>query len=90
MCRRIVDPNKARTLQEVLSTIRQNRVAAADVPVFSAQTTAEKRKATQTRCMLEKYEASCFVQLLDEEPPPPESHEEEVKKQRLARAVVQK
>ena len=90
VCRRIVDPNKARTLREVLSAIQQNRMAAADVAVLSAQTTAEKRKAARTRCMLEKYGASCFVQLLDEEPSPPESHEEEVKKQRLARAAAQK
>ena len=40
--------------------------------------------------MLEKYRASCFVQLLDEELSPPESHEEEVKKQCLARAAAQK
>ena len=44
--RRIVDSNKARTLCEVLSTIQQNRMAAADVVVLSTQTTAEKRKAT--------------------------------------------
>ena len=79
MCGRIVDPNKARALREVLSAIQQNRLAAADVAVSSVQTTAEKSKSTQMKCMLEKYGASCFVQLLDEEPPPPESHEEEVK-----------
>ena len=58
--------------------------------VSSAQTIAEKRKATQTRSMLKKYGASCFVQLLDDEPPPLENHKEEVKKQRLARAAEQK
>lgn len=68
---------------------RKNRLAAADVAVSSAQTTAEKRKATHTRCTLEKYGPLYFVQLLDEEPPPPESHEEEVKKQHLARDTVQ-
>ena len=57
--------------------------------VSSAQTTTEKRKATQTRCMLEKYGASCFVQLLDEEPPPPGSHKEEVKEEELSTVMNQ-
>ena len=52
---------------------------AADVAVFSTQTTEEKRKATQTRYMLNKYGALCFVQLLDDKSPPPESQKEKVK-----------
>ena len=90
VCQRIVDPNKARTLRDGLSAIQQKRLTAADVAESSAQTIAEKRKATQTRSMLKKYGASCFVQLLDDKTPPLENHEEEVKKQHLARAAAQK
>ena len=88
--RRLVDPNKARNLRESLVGIEQDKISAANHDANAAVTTSERKKATRTKLMLERYGSSCFLQLLDDEPAPPETHFDEIKKERLARAAAQK
>ena len=77
-------------MRENLYSIEQSKIAAANHAACVAQTTSGKRKATQTKSMLESYRSSCFLQLLDDEPAPLETHLDEIKKERLARAAAQK
>ena len=73
-----------------MSSIEQTKVAAADHSISVAQTSSERRKATQVKLLLEKYGSSCFLQLLDEESAPLETHLDEIKQERLSRAAAQK
>ena len=88
--RRIVDPNKVRLLRQRLFVIEQYKTSAANAALLSAATDSEKRKATEEKCMIEKYGTSCFIQLLDDELAPTENRLDELKKQRLALAAIKK
>ena len=58
--------------------------------LLSAATDSEKKKATEEKCMIEKYGTSCFLQLLDDEPAPMENRLEKLKKQRLTLAATKR
>lgn len=53
LSRRIIDPNKARKLKESLSHNHEHKIAIANHAVSKAQTTAEKKRANQTKLLLE-------------------------------------
>lgn len=61
MNRRIVDPNKARDLREALLSIEQDKMVAANHAATVAQTASEKKKANQTKSLLERYGSLCFL-----------------------------
>ena len=84
--RRIVDPNMARNLKEALLIAEQVKIAKASNAVFTAQSSSQKRKANQSKLLLEKYGSSCYLQLLDDEPAHPETHLDEIKQERVSRA----
>ena len=88
--RRIIDPNKARKLKESLSHNHQNKISIANHAISVAKTTAEKKRANQTKLLLERYGSSCYLQLLDDEPAPAENHLEEIKSERIARTAMQR
>ena len=90
LSRRIIDSNKARKLKESLSRNHEHKIAIANHAVSIAQTTAEKKRANQTKLLLERYGSSCYLQLLNDQPAPAENHLEEIKRERLARAAEQK
>ena len=62
MSRRIVNPNKARSLRERLCVVQQSKADAAEVVLFSATNESEKKKAYRSKCMIERYGTSCFLQ----------------------------
>jgi len=88
--RRLVNPNTARNLREALLNIEKIKIASANNAVSAAQTSSQKRKATQNKLLIERYGTSCYLQLLDDEPAPPETHLDEIRKKRLSRANAQK
>ena len=57
--RRLIDPNVARNLREALSITEQVKIAKANNAISTAQTTSQKRKANQSKLLLEKYGSSC-------------------------------
>lgn len=85
-----MDPNRVHLLRQRLFVIEQYKTSAANAALLSATTDSEKRKATEEKCMIEKYGTSCFLQLLDDEPAPMENRLDELKKQRLALAAMKK
>ena len=90
LSRRIVDPNKARKLQERLSVIEESKIAATDHVILGARTPGEKKKASEAKSLLTKYGSSCFLQILDNEPAPSQNHLEEIKEERLVRAATKR
>ena len=89
LSRRSVDPGKICSLRQRLFIIEQYKKSAANSALLSAATDTEKRKASQEKCVIEKYGTSCFLQLLDDEPAPMESNRiDELKKERLALAAT--
>jgi len=88
--RRIVNPNKARSLRERLCVVQQSKADAAGAALVSATNEAEKKKAYRRKCMIEKYGTCCFLQLLDNDPAPVESRTEILKQERLALAEAKK
>ena len=88
--RKLVDPNVSRNLTEALSNTEQIKIAKANNAISTAQTSSQKRKANQSKLLLEKYGSSCYLQLLDDEPAPPETHLDEIKQERLSRANAHK
>jgi len=88
--RRIVNPNKARSLRERLCVIQQSKVDAAETALVSATNEAEKKKAYRSKCTIEKHGTCCFLQLLDNEPAPVENRAEILKQERLALAEAKK
>ena len=88
--RRILDPNIARNLRKTLSHVEQMKIASANHALCMAQTPAQKKKAAQTKSLLERYSSSCYLQLLDDEPAPVDTHLDEIKKERVLRAAEQK
>lgn len=79
--RRLVDPNIARNLGESLLSIEQTKVAAANHAISIAQTPSERRKANQTKLLLDKYGSSCYLQFLDDEVAPLKTHLNEIKQE---------
>ena len=77
-------------MRETLLSIEQSKIVAANYVASVAQTASEKKKATQTKSLLERYGSSCSIQLLDDELAPLATHFDEVKEEWLARAVAQK
>ena len=58
-CRpRIIDPNKPRNLRKALSHIEQMKIASANYALSLAKTPAQKKKAAQTKSLLERYSSS--------------------------------
>ena len=88
--RRILDPNIARNLRKTLSHVEQMKIASANHALCMAQTPAQKKKAAQTKSLLERYSSSCYLQLLDDEPAPVDTHLDEIKKERVLKAAEQK
>ena len=88
--RRIIDPNKARNLRKALLNVEQLKIASASYALSAAETPAQKKKAAQTKSLLERYGSTCFSQLLDDEPAPVDSHIDEIRKERVVRAAEQK
>jgi len=88
--RRIVDPNKARTLRENLLQIEKNKLDSADFANCTAATEKARKQALENKSMISSYGTSCFLQILDEEPAPEISRKEELRKERLAKAEKQK
>jgi len=84
-----VDPNTARSLREALLKTQEMKITSANNAVTAAQTSSQRKKAIQSKLLLERYGTSCYLQLLDDEPAPPESHLEEIKRERLSRANAQ-
>ena len=60
--RRIVNPNKARSLRERLRVVQQSKADAAEAVLVSATNESEKKKAYRSKCMIERYGTSCFLQ----------------------------
>lgn len=88
--RRMIDPNKARLLRESLCIIEKNKIDAADFFICTATTDRERKQALEKKSMLTSYGTSCFVQILDDELAPLENRKEEMRKERIARAEMQK
>jgi len=88
--RRLVDPNTARRLREALLNMEKIKMTSANNAVSAAQTSSQKRKAIQSKLLLERYGTSCYLQLLDDEPAPHETHLDEIRKERLSKASAQK
>jgi len=88
--RRIVNPNKARSLRERLCAVQQSKADAAETDLVSATNEAEKKKAYRSKYMIEKYGICCFLQLLDNEPAPVENRAEILKQERLALAEAKR
>ena len=88
--RRIIDPNKTRKLKESLSHNHQNKITIANHAISVAKSIAEKKRANQAKLLLERYESSCYLQLLDNEPAPAENHLKEIKSEQLTRAAMQR
>ena len=90
MSRRIVNPNKAGALREHLCVVEQYKVNTADAALVAATNESEKKKAYRSKCMIDRYGTSCFLQLLDDEPTPVENRLENLKQERLALAIAKK
>ena len=88
--RRIIDPDKARTLREGLCTIKQNKIDAANFAASTAGTDREKEQALAKVSTMTHYGTSCFLQILDDDPAPPENRKDEMLKDRRARAEMKK
>ena len=90
MSRRIIDPNKVRKLKESLSHKHQNKINVANYANSVAKAIAEKKRANQTKLLLDRYRSSCYLQLLDDEPAPVENHLEEITSERITRPAMQR
>jgi len=88
--RRFVDPNKARNLRKELLNIEQMKIASLNNALCVAQTPIQKKKAAQSKSLIERYSSSCYLQLLDDEPAPGDSHLDKIKKERVMRVSEQK
>jgi len=88
--RRIVDPNKSRNLRKELLNIEQMKIASLNNDLCVAQAPIQKKKADQSKSLIERCSSSCYLQLLDDEPAPVDSHLDEIKKERVMRASEQK
>ena len=53
--RRIVYPNKARSLRERLCVVQQSKADAVEAALVSATNESEKKKAYRSKCMIERY-----------------------------------
>ena len=51
----------------------QQSTDAAEAVLISAANESEGKKAFRSKCMIERYGTSCFLQLLDNEPAPVEN-----------------
>lgn len=88
--KRIIDPNKARRFVELLHTIQQQKIKAANVDLLKATSVSELKKAHQAKATLERYDTSGYLQLLDNVPEPSESRQAKLKEERLSRAAKKK
>ena len=88
--RRIIDPDKARTLRESLCIIKQNKIDAANFAVGTASTEREREQALAKVSMMTSYGTSCFLQILDDDPAPLDDRKDEMRKERIARAEMKK
>ena len=64
--KRIVDPNRSRSLKQHLSLLEQCKIEAADKALLCASSEAEKKKAVQAKSLLSRYAG--LLQLLDDAP----------------------
>ena len=88
--RRIIDPDKARTLRESLCIIKQNKIAAAYFAISTARTEREREQALAKVSMMTSYGTSCFLQILDDDPAPLDDRKDEMRKERIAREEIKK
>lgn len=88
--RRIIDPDKVRTLRESLCIIKQNKIDAAKLAVSTASTEREREQALAKVSMMTSYSTSCFLQILDDDPAPPNDRKDEMREERIARAEMKK
>ena len=86
--RRIIDPNKARTLQKSLCIIEKNKIDAADFFICTATVEKDRKQAFEKKSMLTSYGTSCFIQILDDELAPLDNQKEENREERIARAEM--
>ena len=88
--RRIIDPDKARTLKESLYIIEHNKINDANFAISTASTEREREKALAKVSMMTNYGTSCFLQILDDDPAPLDNRKDEIWKERIARAETKK
>ena len=88
--RRIIDPDKARTLKESLYIIEHNKINDANFAISTASTKREREKAPAKVSMMTNYGTSCFLQILDDDPAPLDNRKDEIWKERIAQAETKK
>ena len=88
--RKIIDPDKARTLRESLCIIEQNKIIAANFAINTASTEREREQALAKESMMTNYGTSCFLQILDDDPVPLDNRKDKMRKERIAWAELKK